>query len=211
MSDAGAGPEREPVLPLLDREQVSEPLQRAFDAEIRRDGRVRNLTRIVAASPASWGASTRALHLYLTLKRLDPATVSLLCLHTSMLNGCRYCIDDAAGAALEEGLAPADLLDLADLPPKRCDERMTAALRLTACLTLASAGIPTEVTAAAKRHFDDEELLELTTVVSMKCFWNRFASGLGIPPEGRCRDQELFAALCEAGEELRHSLTVAEE
>ena len=37
----------------------------------------------------------------------------------------------------------------------------------------------------------------------MKNFWNRFASSLRVPPEGRCGDPRLLAALTRVSDRLR--------
>lgn len=196
----------EPAIPrvrMLTHDDAPEATRTAFVADERRDGRVRNLTRVVAASPATWQTTSRATHMYVTLRRLDALTCALLCLYTSLLAGCRYCIDDAAGAALEDGMTPRELLALSDLSSAGLDARTTAALRYAEQVALAPTAIPDETVGALARHVDDEELLEITAVVSMKCFWNRFASALRIPPEGRVTDPMTFQALCELSDSLR--------
>jgi len=202
----------EPAIPrvrMLPYDDAPEATRAAFVDDERRDGRVRNLTRVVAGSPATWQTTARATHMYGTLRRLDALTCALLCLYVSLLAGCRYCIDDAAGAALEEGMTPEELLGLADVSTAGFDARITAALRYAEEVTLAPTAIPDETVGALVRHVDDEELLEITAVVSMKCFWNRFASALRIPPEGRVADAETFDGLCRLSDRLRDRLASA--
>jgi alkylhydroperoxidase family enzyme len=205
-----ATPRRDCVVPLLRREDAPRAIRAAFDVEERRDGRVRNLTRAVASSEATWQATTRASHMYVTLKRVDPASCALLCLYTSLLNGCRYCIDDAAGAALEEDVDAGVLLALAseDLDESVLGERMVATLRYVDTLVLRPTEVPDAIVFGLPGDMDDEELLEVTTIVAMKCFWNRFASGLRIALEGRCADEELLDRLCHASDDLRRRRAV---
>ncbi|WP_431727369.1 carboxymuconolactone decarboxylase family protein [Verrucosispora sp. TAA-831] len=177
-------------------------LRRAFAADIERWGRVRNLTAAVARSVPTWQATVRAEHMYVSLTRLDAATQAVLCVYTSMLNGCAYCVDDAAAVALDEQVTAAQLRTLAT-PFAAFDARVVAGLEYARWVVLAPSAIPPEVVGTLRRYVDDEELLELTAVVAMKCFWNRFVSALGIPPEGRCADPDLIRDLCRLGAVLR--------
>jgi AhpD family alkylhydroperoxidase len=182
-------------VPLLDQQAAFPELRRVFDQELEQLGRVRHRTRAVANSPAAWQTTTRALHVYLTLRRIQQPLVALLCLYTSMLNRCAYCIDDAAGDALESGWTADDLRGLLGPLDDAFGQREAAALRFAHLLTTAAADIADEDFAKVAAHFDAEELMELNVIVAMKNFWNRFASGLALPPEGRCPDSELVADL----------------
>jgi len=178
-------------------------IQQVMEQERAEQGRPRRLTQAVAASPAAWRATTNALYLYATLRTIDDQLVDVLCLYTSLLNGCRYCIDDAAGQALVNGWTPEELVAVAEedfsrLPPARAD-----ALEYVRVVTLEPTNIDDAQLGRLRRHYDDEAILELTAVVAMKNFWNRFASALRIPPEGKCGDHELFHTLLELSEQLR--------
>jgi AhpD family alkylhydroperoxidase len=193
------------VVPFIDEADVAAVLRPAWQTDVRRWGEVRNLTRVVATSRPTWQAVTRAEHMYATMTRLDAATQSLLCLYTSLLNGCDYCIDDAAGAALAEGLSAGQLLGVATPSVPLYGERVTAALRYTFWVATHPTDVPAVVTEELRRYADDEELLEITAVVAMKCFWNRFVSALRIPAEGRCADPELLQALNDLSMRLRRN------
>jgi AhpD family alkylhydroperoxidase len=144
--------------------------------------------------------------MFATLRRVDARTCALLCLYTSLLNGCAYCIDDAAGAALELGVAAQTLLSLPDLPLEESDPKLRAALRYAERVATNPGDIDDRLRAELRAQVDDEELLELTAVVAMKCFWNRFAMALRLPPEGHCPDATLYRALLarRRGPETRH-------
>ena len=120
-----------------------------------------------------------------------------------MLNGCLYCIDDAAGAAIEGGLAVAEMLALRNLSVPEWGEGTVARIVFTRWAVRAPGGIPSDVADELRKHASDEEILELTTAVAMKCFWNHFVSALGIPPEGRCPDEILLGKLSDISRDLR--------
>lgn len=191
------------VVPLLESDEAPVKARSAFLADVAREGRVRNLTRAVAASTATLQTTTRALHMFVTLERVDALTCALLCLYTSLLNGCRYCIDDAAGAAFEHGATTEEMLALPDFSVPVLGGRMAAMLRFAERMVLTPTEIPDEVVAALKAHVDDEELLEVSAIVAMKCFWNHFATALRIPPEGRCEDLSAFRSLCDLSDAVR--------
>jgi alkylhydroperoxidase family enzyme len=191
------------LVPLVPDSGIPERLQSVLAQDRARTGQVRNLTRAVASSIVTWQATTRAEHLYATMTCLDTRTQTLSCLYTSLLNGCAYCIDDAAGAALENRLPVPELLALSKLPASVLGTETVAKLRFAWWVALAPERIPPAVLEQLSACTGPEEILELTAAVSMKCFWNRFVSALRIAPEGRCQDAGLLAALSEISGQLR--------
>src|ERR1017187_1425478 len=190
-----ASPDHQPRVALRGHAPEFPRVESVLRTEEQRYGRPRQMTQAVADSPATWRATTSALHLYATLRKLAPALVDLLCLYTSLLNGCHYCIDDAAGEALQHGWPAASLLALGADRGEAFPPATTAALDFARAVAHDPAGVTDEQVARLQDHFGNEAVLEIALVVSMKNFWNRFATSLRIPPEGKCSDPELFAAL----------------
>ncbi|WP_405794989.1 carboxymuconolactone decarboxylase family protein [Streptomyces longwoodensis] len=191
-----------PRVPLRAIDDISERMRPLVDRDRKVFGRVRNITRAVATSPATWQATVRAEQMFVTMKRVDAATRALLCLYTSLLNGCHYCIDDAAGVALEEGVPTGVIRSLVE-PAPALDEGTAARLAYARFVALGEAEAPEGTVAHLARYADTEEILEVTAIVAMKCFWNRFVTALRIPPEGRCADPRLLALLFSAAERLQ--------
>lgn len=181
---------------LLAEQDAFPRIREIYRMEVQRHGRVRHMTQATANSLAAWQATTRALQLYSSLRRIDRPLVDLLCLYTSMLNGCRYCIDDAAGEALvHSGWSASDLLGLDGDLDAHYSPAVAAALGYAEALTKRPDEVSDELIGRLKVHYDDEAVLEISCVVGMKNFWNRLATGLRIPPEGKCPDERLFARL----------------
>ena len=120
---------------------------------------VSELERVVAASP------------------LDHATIELVKLRASQLNGCAYCIDmhhkDARAAGETEER-------LYMLPAWReatvYSESERAALALTEDITLIAEGpVDPEVEAEARRCFDDTTYAALVFTIATINVWNRLA------------------------------------
>jgi AhpD family alkylhydroperoxidase len=176
---------------------------RAFRADLEQHGRVLNATRALVVSPTSWQATSRSHYMFATLRRIDARTRALLCLSTSLINGCAYCIDDAAGDALRLGISREWMLALPDLTPDNDDETLGLMLRYGAQITVDPTTIDGAMVAALQERVDVETFLEVTSVVAMKVYWNRLAMSLRLPPEGNCEDSDLLRALRERHEVLR--------
>lgn len=106
---------------------------------------------------------------------VDGAILHLIKLRASQINGCAFCIDmhwkDARAAGeLEQRLYA---LDAWRESPFYSD-RERAALAWTEALTLVSeTHAPDAVFDAARAHFDDRELADLTWAVAAINAWNR--------------------------------------
>jgi alkylhydroperoxidase family enzyme len=63
------------------------------------------------------------------------------------------------------------------------DEPTVAALGLVDTLTSAHPEVSDEQYAELRRHFDDEEILELAVALSLTTGWQRFIEAFGIRPD----------------------------
>jgi AhpD family alkylhydroperoxidase len=108
---------------------------------------------------------------------LEKSLTELVRLRASQINGCAYCVDmhttDARkGGETERRLAT--VMVWRETP--FFTDRERAALEWTEALTLVSQEhVPDAVWNAVRPHFSDEELVDLTLLVSAINAWNRFA------------------------------------
>src|ERR1700732_2452193 len=106
---------------------------------------------------------------------------------------------NAAGASpvglSEEKLAA--LADYAENPLFTPAER--AALRYTEEMTLASVDVPDDVFAELKRHFDTEQIVDLTATIALENMRARFNRALQIESDGFCRLLAHHPALASQG------------
>jgi AhpD family alkylhydroperoxidase len=108
----------------------------------------------------------------------------LVKIRASQINGCAYCIDMHSKDALKGG---EDVRRLLALPAWRetpfFDARERAALLWTETLTeLAKHGAPDDVYQAVAAQFSEQEMSELTFIISMINAWNRFGVGFAVQP-----------------------------
>ncbi|MBS1679555.1 MAG: carboxymuconolactone decarboxylase family protein [Actinobacteria bacterium] len=106
---------------------------------------------------------------------LDPTIHELVALRASQLNGCAFCIDmhwlDArAGGEEEARLYGLDAWRESPL----YDERERAALAICEAVTqIDRAGVPDDVWATARAHFEELELAQLLCAIAATNTWNR--------------------------------------
>ena len=133
-------------------------------------------------SPAKVGSSggykaMLGLEAYLAQSSIDHSLLHMLKLRASQINGCAYCIDmhwkDARAAGdTEQRLYGLDAWREA---PYYTD-RERAALEWTEALTNITDGhVPDAAFDAARSHFSDKELTDLTWAVAAINAWNRVA------------------------------------
>ena len=119
---------------------------------------------------------------------VDKALFELIKIRASQINGCAYCIDmhsiDARAAGETEQRLYA--LDAWRETPF-FDERERAGLAWIEAVTLvAQTHVPDSAFEEAKKHFSDQEIVDLTYLAATINAWNRLAISLRAMP-GRYR------------------------
>jgi AhpD family alkylhydroperoxidase len=108
---------------------------------------------------------------------LPAATQELVKIRASQINGCGYCTDMHTKDAIHHGETPARLhLIAAWREAKVFTEAERAALALTEQGTRiadASGGVSDEVWANARKHYDDEQLAALVSLIALINAYNR--------------------------------------
>ncbi|MEJ0003434.1 MAG: carboxymuconolactone decarboxylase family protein [Pararobbsia sp.] len=110
---------------------------------------------------------------------LEKSLTELVRLRASQINGCAFCVDMHTADARKGGETERRLATVVvwrETP--FFTERERAALEWTEALTLvAHDHVPDAVWEAVRPHFSDEELVDLSLLVSAINGWNRFAIG----------------------------------
>jgi AhpD family alkylhydroperoxidase len=118
-----------------------------------------------------------ALEHYVHRSGLDPKLLELVKLRASLINGCAYCVDMHTKVARSLGETEQRLYAVSlwrEAP--FYSERERAALAWTEAVTLVSIeNVPDDVYEAARQHFDEKELVDLTAAVVAINGWNRMA------------------------------------
>lgn len=123
------------------------------------------------------------LEQYVRGSGLEHSLLELVKLRASYMNGCAYCVDMHTKDALAAGETAQRLLAVPlwrETPFFTPRER--AALAWTEAVTdVGRTGVPDEVFEEVRRHFDEEELVNLTMAVIVINGWNRLAVSFRAP------------------------------
>lgn len=97
----------------------------------------------------------------------------------SEINKCEFCVDVANMQLKQFGLTDEDIAMVLETN----DEREKVALDFAKATTEKAYEIDPKIVENAKKHFNDEELVELTAVIGLFNYINRFNDALGVLPE----------------------------
>jgi uncharacterized peroxidase-related enzyme len=106
---------------------------------------------------------------------------ALLYLACSYANRCAYCINANTPGARKAGVTDPELQSLKDEWDDAFSDTERAALRYARELTRTADAMASRAALAA--HFSGEQIAEITLVICMANFTNRFNNGLQILPE----------------------------
>ncbi|CAI1012624.1 Argininosuccinate synthase [Serratia liquefaciens] len=127
-------------------------------------------------SPAPYKGMVTAL-MALEKGALDKATIELMFMRVSQINGCAYCLDMHGKALRESGVDNAKLDQLAGWRVSHAfSDRERAALEWADSVTLiAATGAPDSAFEALQTYFSEAEIADLTFAISIMNAFNRLA------------------------------------
>jgi AhpD family alkylhydroperoxidase len=126
------------------------------------------------------------VHLYLEKSGLPATLVNLVYLRVSQINGCSYCISTHARDLMNEGVPVQKLLLLQVWRESGAlfSDRERAALQWAEALArISETHAPDADYQAARSHFNDKELADLTFAVGLINAYNRIAIGFAQGPD----------------------------
>jgi len=107
----------------------------------------------------------------------------LVYLRVSFINGCSYCSQHHIASSKKVGLGADDWKVLKDGDISRYSEQEQAALRYTEKLTRTPGAITDGDVAELKKHFTDQQIVDLHLLVGLANLTNRFTDPLGLDLE----------------------------
>jgi AhpD family alkylhydroperoxidase len=116
---------------------------------------------------------------------IEASILELVRFRASLINGCAYCLDMHSKDARAQGETEQRLYTLAAWRETPFfTDRERAALAWAEAITLISEGhAPDAVYEEARRHFSEEELVNLTLAIVTINGWNRLAIGFRAVPD----------------------------
>ena len=173
------------VIDPIPREKAPAELQETYDALTKGAGRVPDFYGVMAHHPA---VLKNFVPLYAAVMKegtVEARYKELAYLKTSHLNGCEYCSRAHTPGAKRAGITAEqiDALTFYERSPL-FDEKEKAVLLYAERMTRAAgAGLRDMAVGELKRHFTEDQIVELALVICMANFTNRFNNSLRIQPD----------------------------
>jgi alkylhydroperoxidase family enzyme len=167
-------------------ESTRNPLIRAsYRVSRRRYGEVMDPLRLFAHQPrllVGYGALEMASE---RSHRVEGRLKHLAELRAAMICGCEWCLDFGSSIRAAQGIPQEDLREL---PAYETSDRLTALEKLVldyaTGISRSPVDVPDELFDRLREHFDEAQLVELTSIIALENYRARFAWALGIAGQG---------------------------
>ena len=163
------------IEPQLDSPEVKE----IYDGTLR--GKPGNAQKALAHRPEML---KNFLSFYASVGRsLDRKLYELIYLRVSLINGCHYCTQHHVASSKRAGLTADDWSDLKHGNYARFSEKERAALIYAEKLTRSPHNVTDQDFLDLKKHFPDEQIVDLHLLTGLANLTNRFTDPLGLELE----------------------------
>lgn len=118
---------------------------------------------------------------------LDGRLRALIRTRIAQLNSCHFCVDLNASQAMDRGVTPEQLQDLAgygDSP--RFSEAEKTALAYAEAITVSGSVIDADLIERLRQAFGEDGIVELAALAAHQNLSAKFNAALGVPAQGYC-------------------------
>jgi uncharacterized peroxidase-related enzyme len=164
---------------LIEPEHASPEVKEIYDGKLK--GKPGSMQKALAHRPAMLGAY---LSFYASVGRsLDRKLYEAVYLRTSLINGCHYCTQHHIQSGKRGGLTLDKMRLLKDGNYSSFGEKERTALRYTEKLTGTPSAASDADFAELKKHFSDEQIVDLHMLIGLANLTNRVTGPLYLPLE----------------------------
>ncbi len=154
----------------------------------RRYGQVLEPAKLWGRTPKVF--STLAL-LYGALDRksspIEPSLRSLITVRVSQVNWCSFCVDINSMMVLRRGNSEHKLQQLSEFRSSELfDDREKAALNYAEVITKSQLQVTSADRKWLELYFDNDQIIELTAIISFQNMSSKFNAALDVKPQGFC-------------------------
>ena len=154
----------------------------------RRYGQVLEPAKLWGRTPKVF--STLAL-LYGALDRksspIEPSLRSLITVRVSQVNWCSFCVDINSMMVLRRGNSEHKLQQLSEFRSSELfDDREKAALNYAEVITKSLLQVTSADRKLLELYFDNDQIIELTAIISFQNMSSKFNAALDVKPQGFC-------------------------
>ncbi len=162
----------------LFRKYYFREVRRRFGRDLETTGVMAHHTHVMTAVGGFELAMERAKKVPEQLKNLAETKVALVV-------GCEFCIDIGSHISSESGISDEQLLALPRHREATCfSELEKLVLDYAEAMTQTPAAVGDDLFAALQEHFDEAQLVELTTMIAWENWRARFNWAFGLGPAG---------------------------
>jgi uncharacterized peroxidase-related enzyme len=164
---------------LIEPEQASPEVKEIYEKTLR--GKPGNVQKALAQRPEML---KNFLGFYASVGRsLERKLYELIYIRVSIINGCRYCLQHHIASSKRVGLSPDDWAALKAGNYSRFSEKECEALTYADKLTKAPHEVTDDDFLRLKKHFPDDQIVDLHLLVGLANLTNRFTDPLGLELE----------------------------
>lgn len=168
----------------LPKEKAAPELAAVYDDMSKKFGRMPNLFAVMAQRPT-------ALRTYLPFYAgvtaegtIDASYKTLAFLKAALINGCEYDIRAHTAAAKKLGISEEKIKALSFFHRSPLfDDKEKTTLLYAERVTRGAAGIRDRTLQDLKKYYGEDQIVELTLIISLANFTNRFNDALQIEPD----------------------------
>ena len=166
--------------------QLAPPdVRAAYEGAMKKFGRLPVPIAVTAHHPEVFAASMGFERAFGRASKVDARLTALAAVKVASLVGCPFSMDVGSAVGRAAGVTEAQLRALAD---HRKSTRFSDVERLVLDYAVAMTATPVEVPdamfTALRRHFNDEQMIELTATIAWENYRARFDHALGIEAQG---------------------------
>jgi uncharacterized peroxidase-related enzyme len=164
---------------LIEPGQASPEVKEIYDSKLK--GKPGNIQKALAHRPAMLG---NFLGFYASVGRsLDRKLYEAVYLRTSLINGCHYCTQHHIVGAKRAGLTPEQMRALKEGNYSGFSESEQVALRYAEKLTRTPDAASDADFGELKKHFSDEQIVDLHMLIGLVNLTNRVTGPLALEVE----------------------------
>ena len=172
------------VVSPLTREQAAPELQKTFDALAARAGKVPNIFAAMAHRPEVLNTFLPLYKAIVNQGTVEAKYKELAYLRASMVNGCEYCTKAHVASSKRAGVTAEQVGALPFFGRSPLfDEKEKATILYADRMTRGAAGIRAPELEELRKFYDEGQIVELTLVICVANFTNRFNDALENIPD----------------------------
>ncbi|MFB3785163.1 MAG: carboxymuconolactone decarboxylase family protein [bacterium] len=118
---------------------------------------------------------------------IDPVLRALITVRVSQINWCRFCVDINSATVLRRGASADKLRGLEHFRGSPLfTEKEKTALAYAEAITYSDRQVTDELFAEVRRHFSEDEIVDLTGLIAFQNLSSQFNAALDVTPQGFC-------------------------